>query len=226
MNTGAVIITPIFLCLGIFVVSTYVICGLLITYYPVQYDAKGLWAGLHNKNGPIRWRMVAWCIGEILACVGFLFLTHMLIWNVDSSQITMSMIFFYVLFLITAMFWMPLTIQGDRFYSLTIFFLFLTAIATCGLFVESILLWSYDNYKPWMVLPLALHCTFFDFVFWSLTWNPTSYLIISQKSVDDGVHSPFFICDNDDLSDDPYKPINRDEIEYDIQMIIKKPEII
>jgi hypothetical protein len=78
-----------------------------------------------------------------------------------------------------------------------------------------------------MVLPLALHCTLFDFVFWSLTWNPTSYLIISQKSAYDNVHSPFLIYDNDDLCDNFYKPPNnKDEIEYDIQMIIKNPEII
>ena len=115
MSTGGVIIAPIFLCFGIFVISTYIICSLLITHYPVQYDAKGIWAGLHNKDEPINWIIAIWCIGEISACFGFLFLTHMLIWNVDSSQISTSMIFFYVLFLITAMFWMPLTIQGDRF---------------------------------------------------------------------------------------------------------------
>ena len=221
MSTGGVIIAPIFLCLGIFVISTYIICSLLITHYPVQYDAKGIWAGLHNKDEPINWIIAIWCIGEISACFGFLFLTHMLIWNVDSSQISISMIFFYVLFLITAMFWMPLTIQGDRFYSLTIFMLFLTAIGACGLFVESILLWSYDDYKPWMVLPLALHCTFFDFIFWSLTWSPSSYFIISQISAYDSTQSPFLLCE--DVND--YKP-NSDEVEYDIQMTVKGVGII
>ncbi len=75
--------------------------------------------------------------------------------------------------------------------------------------------------KPWMVLPLALHCTFFDFIFWSLTWNPSSYFIISQISAYISTQSPFLICEDDN----DYK-LNSDEVEYDVQMIVKGVGIV
>lgn len=147
-------------------------------YYPNNYDSKGIWAGLYDQKGPL---MYLWYLGEILSCLGFLSLT-LFMWmeenDKDSSNSTL-LVAFYIVFLVSAMFWMPLAIQGDRFYTLTILFLLITSISAIVLLVESLLLWSA---KAWLLLPLALHTTLFDLGYWCWTWKPTPYKLLSQST--------------------------------------------
>ena len=163
-------IIPIFLVLGSLVVLSYMVSVYLINKFPSDYDVNGIWAGLAHGN---KYLMYLWYLGEILSCGGFLSLTSFL-WNdLDNSKTTF--IVFYTLFLVSAFFWMPLAIQGDRFYSLTIFALFLTSLSTVGLLAESFVFWGPESYRPWLLVPLCLHCTLFDLVYWCWTWSPSVF---------------------------------------------------
>ena len=162
----------LFLVLGSIVISTYIIGALFMIYAPNSCDSKGIWAGLYTPDRkPRETLIVIWCIGEILACCGFLVLTASLIY--DKDEVSLHMLFFYCLFLITAAFWMPLALRGDSYYTLTIWFLFLTAAATWGLFVCAMERWGPSSFQAWFLLPLALHCTCMDLVFWCWTWRPS-----------------------------------------------------
>jgi len=170
------IIIPIFCVLGSLVVLSYLICIYLLSKYPEAYDSKGIWAGLLHGS---KYLTYLWYLGEVLSCIGFLSLTAFL-WDSNTFEENIRMEVFYTLFLCSELFWMPLAIQGDRFYLLTIVLLFFASIGTIGLFVESLLLWGISSYKGWLLLPLVLHCTFFDFVYWCITWMPSPYQLSSQ----------------------------------------------
>ena len=197
-------ILSLFLILGGLVMVSYITGGFLLKYYPANYDLKGIWAGLSPYHQ--RWPMYLWFLGELLSCFG-VFSISCFMWLLenerengggggvdnDSSDI---MTIFYTVFLISACFWMPLAIQGDRFYSLTIFVLFITSLSAIGLFAESFIIWGVDSLKPWTLLPLVLHTTFFDLVFWCWTWTPTPYALMQsmqhQFNIVDQYTAPYF----------------------------------
>jgi hypothetical protein len=179
-------ILSLFIILGGLVVASYFTGYFLLKYYPSNYDLKGIWAGLapyHHK-----WPMYLWYVGEFLSCLGFISLTYFM-WEVENDnnnnnkdENNQIMTTFYIMFLVSALFWMPLAIQGDRFYHLTIIVLFITSLSAIGLLVESLIIWNADSIKGWAVLPLALHTTFFDMVFWCWTWTPTPYTLLQSTS--------------------------------------------
>jgi hypothetical protein len=162
-----ILIIPIFFVLGSLVVLSYMIGVYLMKTFPDNYDVNGIWAGLQYQNKIF---LYLWYLGEILSCGGFLCLTCFLWEDAPGQEV---FVVFYTLFLVSACFWMPLAIQGDRFYSLTIFFLFLTSLSTIGLLVESFRFWGPKSHKPWLLIPLTLHCTFFDMIYWCWTWSPS-----------------------------------------------------
>jgi hypothetical protein len=188
-----ILVIPIFFVLGSLVMLSYMTGVYLMKTFPDNYDVDGIWAGLEYKNKCL---LYMWYLGEILACVGFLCLTSFLWEDTPGQEV---FIIFYTLFLVSACFWMPLVIQGDRFYSLTIFVLFLTSLSTIVLLIESFRFWGPKSYKPWLLIPLTLHCTCFDMMYWSWTWVPADLKTKSKNIIPNiDSRSLFVVAEEDD----------------------------
>jgi hypothetical protein len=188
-------ILALFIIFGGLVMVSYAAGFFLLKNYPTNYDLNGIWAGLAPYHQ--RWPMYLWFVGEFLSCLGVFSITCFA-WmlenenenggggsssdnnSYDNNVHINTIVIFYTAFLISACVWMPLAIQGDRFYSLTIFVLFLTSLSAIGLFAESLIIWGVDSVKPWTLFPLVLHTTLFDFVFWCWTWTPTRYTLLQS----------------------------------------------
>ena len=176
----------LFFSLGSLVVISYGVGAYLLTYQDTSYDSRGIWAGLQPYHS--RWPMYLWYTGELLSCLGFVIFTYLLstLENdnddryLDQEQ---NITIFYTLFLASALFWMPLAIQGDRFYSATILALLVTSASAVALLAESLIMWNANSMQGWVLLPLALHTTLFDFVFWSWTWNPAPYINLCLPNI-------------------------------------------
>lgn len=163
---------PVSACfLGTIVLFSYALSIYQIRTTPQFFDKDAIWGLLFEKNkDPNYCAWFIFLIGETFSVIGFLAATFWL-WNEAVSD---ALGFFYVLFLISEALWMPFAIRGLEYYSATLISMLLAAIAACGLFVCTLEVWGQDNIKGFTLLPLFLHCTFFDLVAWGCSFEPHS----------------------------------------------------
>lgn len=81
-----------------------------------------------------------------------------------------SIMLFYVLFLVSFMFWPLSAIYGYRYYGFTIVGLVVASVSSCGLFASSMILWTWRDWKSWLLTFLVINSVVFDMMWWGYCW--------------------------------------------------------
>ena len=176
------------LILGNFVVGSYIWLAFFSNISSEELEV--FWADLSPTNH--RTIFITWFCSMVLTVVSFLYMTFMFVFQYDESVFVFDVSFnqnrqyllaCYVVFLLSATAWAPLTLYSIRngtFKFLVIICLWITALASVGfaVFVYNTAANTIDSTTTLTLLKIGVviivfHHVFLDAIFWSYTFNPT-----------------------------------------------------
>ena len=176
------------LILGNFVVGSYIWLAFFSNISSEELEV--FWADLSPTNH--RTIFITWFCSMVLTVVSFLYMTFMFVFQYDESVFVFDVSFnqnrqyllaCYVVFLLSATAWAPLTLYSIRngtFKFLVIICLWITALASVGfaVFVYNTAANTIDSTTTLTLLKIGVviivfHHVFLDAIFWVSTFNPT-----------------------------------------------------
>jgi len=174
------------LILGNFVVGSYIWLAFFSNISSEELEV--FWAGLSPTNH--RTIFYFWFFSMVLTVVSFLYMTYMFIFQYESvfvfdenfGQNRQYLLACYVVFLVSATVWAPLTfysIRNGSYKNLVILCLWLTAISCVGfaVFIFNSAANTIDSTTLTLlkigVVIVVSHHVFLDAIYWVSTFNPT-----------------------------------------------------
>lgn len=174
MELNTAMMFSIFLVMGFIVLASYLYCVYQMTHIcPEKLDIDALWSGFYENNDKKKPRLLIWTlfiIGEIASWSGVV--AHAMLYIVYEDEFSISYVVLYFFFFTSLLFWPLCAIHGKKYYHATIVGMILTAVFSGALFSLSMATFGPESFRSYVLLPLFLHCLFFDLVVWAWNWNP------------------------------------------------------
>ena len=180
------------LILGNLVVGSYIWLAFFSNISSEELEV--FWAGL----SPTKHRNIFffWFVSMVLTVASFLYMTYQFIWQYESvfvfdvsfNQNKQYLLACYVVFLLSATAWAPLTLlsirNGGSYKKLVILSLWLTALASVGfaVFIFNTAANSIESTVLTLlkigVMIIAFHHVAFDAIYWCYTFNPPNKALL------------------------------------------------
>ena len=190
------------LILGNLVVGSYIWLAFFSKISSEELEV--FWAGLSPKKH--RNIFFFWFGSMVLTVASFLYMTYQFIWQYESvfvfdvsfNQNKQYLLACYVVFLVSATVWAPLTllsIRNGSYKNLVILCLWLTALASVGfaVFIFNSAANTIDSTTLTLlkigVVIIVSHHVILDAIYWSYTFNPTEGTAL--LSIDHNYKPPF-----------------------------------
>ena len=190
------------LILGNLVVGSYIWLAFFSKISSEELEV--FWAGLSPTNH--RNIFYFWFGSMVLTVASFLYMTYQFIWQYESvfvfdvsfNQNKQYLLACYVVFLVSATVWAPLTllsIRNGSYKNLVILCLWLTALASVGfaVFIFNSAANTIDSTTLTLlkigVVIIVSHHVILDAIYWSYTFNPTEGTAL--LSIDHNYKPPF-----------------------------------
>lgn len=156
---------------------------------PAQYGAMNLWGSIQE----IPWLLSLYYCGFVIAVTGYFLNFGHILQVADkhmSPEIYNNTCFWYLIFMVSEMFWMPASVQYITAPSNGLWWFIFWQLKVSGL---SVVIWCYYQYKnavtagspfnnperkgcPWVgfigAVMISAHCALLDGCIWSFLWNP------------------------------------------------------